>query len=139
MHTNEKGKEPFFIYDKIYYGKNNIEITYDTLYKKNEILDNSENYKKFVNFLKEVETEIKKNFIHKYNLEFSLELENENNEKNSNESYNIKCIYTFFDPINHKKFRFKETDILINGTNSNILGFCFFLNEINSEIYKNIE
>lgn len=139
LHTNEKGKEPFFIYDKIYCGKNNTEITYDTLMKKSVVQENSENYEKFVNFLKEVETKIKKNFIHKYNLSFSLELENENNEKNSKESYNIKCIYTFFEPINHKKFRFKETDILINETNSNNLGFCFFLNEINSEKYKNIE
>ena len=139
MHTNEKGKEPFFIYDKIYYGKNNIEITYDALIKKNVILDNSENYKKFVNFLKKFETEIKKFFIHKYNLTLSLELENENNEKNSKESYNIKCIYTFFEPINHKKFTFKETDILFDGANSNNLGFYSLLNEINNEAYKNIE
>ena len=139
LHTNKKGKEPFFIYDKIYYGKNNIEITYDTLIKKNIILENSENYKKFVYFLKKFETEIKKIFIHNYNLTFSLELENENNEKNAKESYNIKCIYTFFEPINHNKFTFKEKDILINGANSNNFGFYFLLNEINSEKYKNIE
>ena len=135
LHTNEKGKEPFFIYDKISYGKDNTEITYDALIK----IDNSENYKKLVNFLKKFETEIKKNFIHKYNLRFNLELENENIEKNSNESYNIKCIYTFFEPINQKKYTFKETDILINGANSNNLGFCSLLKEINSEAYKNIE
>ena len=132
---NEKGKEPFFIYDKISYGKDNTEITYDALIK----IDNSENYKKLVNFLKKFETEIKKNFIHKYNLRFNLELENENIEKNSNESYNIKCIYTFFEPINQKKYAFKEADILINGANSNNLGFCSLLKEINSEAYKNIE
>ena len=142
LHYNKKEEDPFLTDGRVFFGDNNIEIPYEEfmkIYVKKEKNNISEQYEQLKNFLKEFENELKNNFIHNYNLAMKLQLEDQNYEYVLEEDrrYNIKCIYNFQEPKNKKKFRFKEEDILINGTNSNTVGFPFLLNQINSPIYAN--
>ena len=74
-----------------------------------------------------------------YRLRIKLDIREENNNNNSDSTYNISCFYTFYDPIDNKTYKFKDINILINGTNSLTNGFEIMLFEINSERYKNLE
>ena len=149
FHTNEKEKEPYIIYDRITIGEKNIEITYDKLisskgnyeyYKKKEKNELGENFIKFIYFLKEVENRIREEYIQKYKLEIILEFNKENGNYNTDPSiYNITCSYTFIEPIGRKKQKYKDENIFINGTNSNLQGFTYLLNDINNnEIYLDL-
>ena len=141
FHINEKGKEPYIIYEKINYGFFNFEIKYDEikLIKENENFKNSEdkilidNYNKFFNFLKQVEDGLKNEFKYNYNLKMRLDFKMEN-RKNDDIVYNVTCIYTFSEPIKNKQSRFKENNIFINGIKSE--GFKNLLSAINNESYK---
>jgi hypothetical protein len=143
FHINEKGKEPYIIYEKINYGFFNFEIKYDEikLIKENKNFKNSEdkiiidNYNKFFNFLKQVEDGLKNEFKYNYNLKMSLDFKMEN-KKNNDNVYNVTCIYTFSDPIKNEKSQFKEYNIFINGTKSE--GFQNLLSAINNESYKEV-
>ena len=146
LHSNKKEEDPFLIYDGIYLGKNNIKIEYEEFmknYVKKEKNNISIQFEQLINFLKEFQNELKNNFIHNYILTMKLQLEDQNyenyehnDENDENRRYYINCIYNFKGPKNKKIFRFKEEDILINGTNSNTVGFPFLLNQINSPIYE---
>ena len=147
FHTNIKGKEPYIIYDAIYLGKNNMNYDIEK-FKKIKILymnikiekENHlvENYKLFFEFLNEIEIKIKNEFINDYKLKITLNFNKEDSNNSNPYIYNITCIYKFIDPINNKDFTYKEDNILYNKTNSNSQGFIFLLEQINSEIYKNI-
>ena len=146
FHTNLKGKEPYIIYDEISYGDYNIKIDFMKLLNskyacehsqpKNE---SSENYLKLFNFLKEVEERINKEFLLNYNLKIKLDIRKEDYDNNSDSTYNISCIYTFYDPINNSPYTYKDENILINRTNSLNQGFQYMVYNINSEFYKNLE
>ena len=146
FHTNVKGKEPYIIYDKILYRDYNIEIDYTELLRikndyeysqqKNEF---SENYLKLFYFLKEIEERIKNEFIFNYKLKIELDIRKEGYNNNRDSTYNISCLYTFYDPINNSIHKYEDKNILINGTNSLNQGFQFMLYKINSECYKDLK
>jgi hypothetical protein len=144
FHINEKGKEPYIEYETIKYGFFNFEIEYETieLIKKNKNFQKSEdkvlinNYNKFIDFLKLVEDELKKEFKYNYKLRISLDF-NMEKKKNDDNVYNVSCIYTFSDPIKNEKSQFKEDNIFINGTKSD--GFKNLLSAINNESFKEVE
>ena len=144
FHINEKGKEPYINYEKIKYGFFNFEIEYEKieLIKENENFKKSEdkvlinNYNKFIDFLKLVEDELKKEFKYNYKLRISLDF-NMEKKKNDDNVYNVSCIYTFSDPIKNEKSQFKEENIFINGTKSD--GFKNLLSAINNESYKELK
>ena len=146
---NRKGIIPEINYDKIICGKNGIIIGYNDFKssfgnyhnkdkkKKNEnkLL---KNYLLFRSFLEEFDKLIIKLFIHFYNLNIQLDFKDEENN-NIKGIKDITCIYTFFEPITNKPYRFRENNILINGTNSEMTGFQYLITKINSDIYKNID
>ena len=143
FHTNEKGKEPYINYEKtikygffnfeIEYDKNKIKLKEDENYKDKTLI---ENYNKFLDFLKLVEDELKKEFKYYYKLRISLDFNMEKKENDDN-VYNVTCIYTFSDPIKNEKSQFKEDNIFINGTKSE--GFKNLLSAINNESYKEVK
>jgi hypothetical protein len=135
FHINEKGKEPYIVYDKIKYGFFNFEVEEIKLIKENENFKKS-NYNKFIDFLKLVEDELKKEFKYNYKLRISLDFNMEKKENDDN-VYNVSCIYTFSDPIKNEKSQFKEDNIFINGTKSD--GFKNLLSAINNETFKEVE
>ena len=147
LSTNENKNDNYFIYVKILYGKYGIELTYEKLVEfkriyiqiqKENILAN--NFILFLDFLKQFEDNIKKEFLYNYklNLELKFTKEKYNNNTNSNID-NITCEYVFYEPINNTAKTYREDNILINGINSYAQGFVFMLYEINTDIYKNIE
>jgi len=146
FHTNFKGKEPYIIYDEILCGDYNIKLDYTKLInskyvceqsqQKNEL---SENYLKLFKFLKEIEERIKNEFKLRYNLKIKLDIKEEDYNNNSDSTYNISCLYTFYDPINNSIHKYEDKNILINGTNSLNQGFQLLLYNINNECYKNLE
>ena len=138
LHTNEKGKEPYIIIDKILLGESQIEIQEDFL---NEINQSNENYKRFLNFLKDFKNRIKNEFLYNYCLELKLQFVHDESNiiHNKNVIYNISCIYTFYNPINKSKKSLKDYNILINQTYSNSNGFLYMMEEINNESFKSLE
>ena len=143
FHTNFKEK-PYIIYDEILCGDHNIKIDYKKLmniknensHQKNEL---SDNIFKLFKFLKEIENRINNEFLWNYKLRIKLDIREENYNNNSDSIYNISCLYTFYDPIDNSIYKYKDENILINGTNSLNQGFQFMLYQINSECYKNLE
>ena len=127
--TNKEKKE--IEYKRISYGDNNSIIQKEEFSKLLNKLDEKNSLK---NFFKEVEYKIKTEFNHNFSLKFDIELKNEG--KN-----NIEATYIFYAPKNEKdKLSFyKDENILINGTESNLQGFNFMINEINQEKYKDLE
>ena len=139
LHTNEKGKEPYIIIDKILLGKDQIEIQENYLNDINESNEN-ENYKRFLTFMKEFKNRIKNEFIYNYCLKLKLQFTtNENNVINNNSIYNISCIYTFYNPINKSKKSFKDDNILIKYTYSPSEGFLYMMEEINNELFRSLD
>ena len=94
---------------------------------------------KLFNFLKEIEERINNEFLLNYNLKIKLDIRKEDYNNNSDSTFNISCLYTFYDSINNSTYIYKDENILINGTNSLNQGFQFMLYQINSECYKNLE
>jgi hypothetical protein len=62
----------------------------------------------------------------------------DNEERNKNGLYDIKCIYTFFPGDNNEIQSYKDENILVNKTKSRDQGFEYLLNEINNEKYQDI-
>ena len=98
-----------------------------------------ENYLKLFNFLNEIENRINKEFIFYYKLKIKLDIRKEDNNNNSDSTYNISCFYTFYDPINNLPYKFNDENVFINGTNSLNQIFQKMLNQINNECYKNLK
>jgi len=146
FHTNFRGKEPYIIYDDILCGDHNIRIDYMKLLNSKYICENSqqrnelsENFLKLFNFLKEVVERINNEFLLNYNLKIKLDIKKEDYNINSDSTYNISCLYTFYEPINNSTYTYKDENILINGTNSLNQGFQYMLYKINSEWYKDLK
>ena len=127
--TNKEKKE--IEYKRISYGDNNSIIQKEEFSKLLNKLDEKNGLKIF---FKEVENKIKTEFNHNFSLKFYIELKNEG--KN-----NIEATYIFYDPKNEKdKLSFyKDENILINGTESNLQGFNFMISDINQDKYKGLD
>jgi hypothetical protein len=106
-------------------GENNITLSID---KFNELLKELDDKNCFKKLFKEIEEKIKRNFNYSFPLELRIDI-----EKNKN-NYNIDAIFTFNDPINKMKtYSYKEENILIYGTESNLQGFNYLIRDINHE------
>ena len=145
MHIDNRRKEPFINYEEIYIGINNIILENSELQRcKEYFLENkketdiAKSYLKLMEFIDEFKKRIKTEFKHKYNLKIDLHFKRNGIDKNTG-LYDIQCIYYFYPPHNNKLETFREENILINKTNSNLQGFFFMLNEINNEKYKDIK
>ena len=133
-------------YEKINYGKNKIEISFEKFKGSFGNFNNKEkdksrlikNYKKLHAFLEEYEARIKSEYTNDFNLRIKLNFTDENID-DDNGIKNITCIYTFYEPITNKQFYFREENILERGTNSNSNGFDLLISKINSDYYKNIK
>ena len=134
LHTNERGQEPFIIYDKITIGKQEINVInyfFQMIKEKKErILDI--NFQKFLEFLEKFVKKIK--IEYKYNYCLRLKLIFQNTSKFLN--YNISCKYIFYSPIEkNNELIFKEENIFDkNSTESD--GFNYLIAEINNDYYK---
>ena len=158
FHTNEKGKKPFIIYEYIYYGEDNAKIDYTKLmenkkyYLKNKGNNSYDNYKALFEYLEEVEVVIEKEFKYNYclyiKMNFKKEMKNNNknkkdkdyNDYDNDNLYSISCEFTFDNPINGNKMRYKDENILNEKTNAKNNGFKYMLFNINSEeVFKDIK
>ena len=102
LHTNERGQEPFIIFDKITFGKQEINITNNFLEMKKKKLSDI-NFQKFIFFFQNFEEKIKNEFKNNYCLRLELIFKNEfetidtiSNKKGL--KYNITCKYIFYSP-----------------------------------------
>ena len=143
LHTSEEEKN--FIFDKITFGKNDINIKEKFLQERNNISSKykNSNFELFIKFLNNFEKKIKIEFTNKYCLNLKLLFEHDKNDiyikknNNKNKIYNLNCIITFYDPITKQEILFKLESILENLDNSNSDSLSYLMNEINSDIYEN--
>ena len=120
-------------YDKIIYEKNKKNQNI----KKEDLEQVYYNYKKFADFIKEIEQYIKQSNI-KFNPQIILELKKEkkenNNHKEYKELYNITCITTFYNQLEDNcKMIFKDENILLHSINGQSQGFINLINELINE------
>ena len=148
FHTNERKKEPYIIYDVIYLGENKMNFDvekfkrYKLDYLNIKIIEENhfhENYKKFFEFLDEMENRLKKEFQNNYNLLISLNFNKEDIKNSIPDIFNITCIYKFYDSIDNQTYSYKDDNILYNGTNSKSQGLTFLIEDINKEKYKGLQ
>ena len=141
IHTNEKGKEPYIIYEEILISEQRIKINYNNLISFENSNDNSiliQNYKYFLAFLKQFENNIKDNFKYNYKLEIKLEFKRNNLDKKP--VYDIECKYLFYAPEKSKEIiTFKDESIFNNLKNKSSQGLTFLTDEINNESFKDIK
>ena len=125
-------------------GDNNLNITVDKLEKfmnismkfndtDDEILENCYRLSKFI---EEFKQRIIKEFINDYELQLKLEL-TKNSETYNDGIYDIDALYIFYEPWTNKEFSYREENVLIYGTESNLQGFNFMVYDINQEKYRN--
>ena len=146
LHTNNKDEKPFIEYENIIYlGKNDLKIQYSLLmdYKRKLFSDykNSDehiDFKKFFEFLEDIEKRITEEFKNEFRIELIIELIKE--EKNEKDKIcNITAFYNFREPLEKSNLRYKEENVLVNKTDSKLQGFNFMLCDMNSQKYKNIK
>ena len=137
LHTNEKGKDPYIIFDKITIGKKNINITNIFLKMKKQRISDA-NFSKFWEFLEKFKEKLKNEFKNNYCLRIKLLFQNENEKSNllfDKKEYNISCKYYFYSPIDNSEITFKTENILNNNPTESE-GFIYFMEEINNDNYK---
>jgi hypothetical protein len=117
--------------DKIKVEKGKIELVY-------------KNYKKLAAFFKDVENSINDLEI-KFNPRISLELERELREINKEgddphneykDLYNITCISTFDNQLDHATMKCKDQNILVYSINGRTPGFLYLSNELTNDDYE---
>ena len=117
-------------YDKIISEKNSKNQNI----KKEDLEQVYYNYKKFADFIKEIEQYIKQSNI-KFNPQIILELKREKKDNNIHkefkELYNITCITTFYNQLeDNYKMIFKDENILLHSINGQSQGFINLINEL---------
>lgn len=140
-----KGTEPYLIYDEIQYGNNGLKIDYNRFIKFKEDLlmtkgNNlvNKNLKKFFEYLTDIEKRLTEEFENDYRIKIIIKLIRKEKD-NNNGIYNITSIYSFYEPLGQNILKYKDTNVLINKTNSNLQGFEFMLYNMNSKKYTNIK
>ena len=130
LKTNPKNKSIEYE-DNLYYGDTNIIMLKDTFINLINGLPRENALKIFFN---EVEYKLKTEFNHDFTLKLDIELKNI-------DKYNIEAIYTMYDPKNEnvKLSSYKDENILIRGTESNLQGFNFMISDINQDKYKGLD
>ena len=141
FHTNAKGKEPFIIYEKLFFESDENEfIKFDEILYYIKI-NRREQYESkdieklnllfhFLKFLNEIQNELKIGFIGSYNVRIEITF------KKKEQSSNYSCYYKLYNPENldEKWKEYKDLKIF----NGELTGLSDMINEINNEKYKNI-
>ena len=143
LYSEMKGTEPYLKYDKIQYGNNGLKIDYNRFmeFKANLFMTKgnnnivNKNMKKFSEYLNEIEKRLTEEFQNEYEIKIMIELINIKKD-NKNGIYNITACYSFYEPFGQKILKYKDTNVLINKTNSNFQGFEFMLCNMNSKKYS---
>ena len=141
LHTHEKGKTPFIIYDEIKIIKKIEKENGEIIETENKTIDeiknattNNEkllnNYKKFLSFIDKFESILTKEFINNYKLKVTLTFETQN--ININKDFIISCIYDLEIPGENSE-QYRDDNILTNGSGE---GFQYMLSEINNGSYS---
>ena len=127
-------------------GKDNLNLSVDkleNLMKISKNLNNIDdelliNFYRLAKFLEKFKQSIIKEFINDYELQLKLEL-TKNPETYNDGIYDIDALFTFYEPWTNKKnsFSYREENVLIYGTESNLQGFNFMMYDINQEKYRN--
>ena len=154
FHINKKEKEidkdkdnnsPFIIYDEINFGQykiKSLEKFEELKNKPNKELEKDKNlytkFKKFIEFLDEINLRLQNEFELEYNLTIKLEIELYNSNYKDDKD-NLYCKYIFYLPDSNDEISFKEDNILTYKTFSSSQGFEYLISEINNENYKNIK
>ena len=134
IHTKEKEKT--FVYDEITFGKKNISIKEKFLQEMERKEENkNQNLKILIKYLQNFEEKLKKEFNHNYCLYLKLKLKKEERE-DKNQSYDISCTITFYDPISKEETLFKDDNILEHFENLDCEAYIFLINQINNELYS---
>ena len=142
LSTKKEGEKLVFLFESVNYGDHHIFINYEKLLEIKENLTKIENiiaksFIKYMEFLKEFKKRISKEFLLGYKLKIGLETQIIG--KAENESiFNINCFYKLYSP-NSDNNTFKEENILLNKTNSEIHGFTDLINEINDKKFEGIK
>ena len=134
------------IYKDIHYGDNNLGIEYnqfieckkDIFYIEEKESEEYQNLIRFFEYIKEIEQRLNQEFKNNYMLIIQLELIREKENINNDNIYNITAYYSFFDPIKKCFLKYKDTNILINKTNSNSQGFEYMLCDINCDKFRDV-
>ena len=122
----------------------NVDIDKESTNNKNRKLEIIyKNYKRFANFIKDIEECIKNADI-KFNPQITLELKREfrdiNNEINSHNDYkdlyNITCTSTFYNQLEEDVMKFKDKNILVYSINGKNPGFIYLIDELTNDDYK---
>ena len=161
----EKKNDRNFEYKEILIGKNEqklknddelkIHADYDSISEIDDLADKIKvekgkielvykNYKKLAAFFKDVENSINDLEI-KFNPRISLELERELREINKEgddphneykDLYNITCISTFDNQLDHTTMKCKDQNILVYSINGRTPGFLYLSNELTNDDYE---
>ena len=86
-----------------------------------------------------MESKLKEKFENEYMLKFNVELIQEKELNEKDKILNITAYFYFFEPLNNTCLKYKEENVLINKTDSNLQGFNYMLYDMNSQKYKNIK
>ena len=105
------------------------------------------NYRRLVNFIKEIECYIIKNQKEiQFNPQIELELIREKNktiniQSENKDIYNMTCISTFYNQANeqNQKMTYKDENILVYTINGKCQGFINLISELSNEDYSGIE
>lgn len=134
IHTKEEEKT--FVYDEITFGKKNISIKEKFLQEMERQEENqNQNLKILIKYLRNFEEKIKKEFNLNYCLYLKLRLKKEERE-GKNQSYDVSCTITFYDPISKEETPFKDHNILEHFENLDCEAYIFLINQINNELYS---
>jgi hypothetical protein len=161
----EKKNDRNFEYKEILIGKNEqklknddelkIHADYDSISEIDDLADKIKvekgkielvykNYKKLAAFFKDVENSINDLEI-KFNPRITLELERELREINKEgddphneykDLYNITCISTFDNQLDHTTMKCKDQNILVYSINGRTPGFLYLSNELTNDDYE---
>ena len=109
----------------IKYSEQNVNI--------NDVL--GENSYKFAEFINQFKDRVVNEYYNNYYLNLEIFI-TKTDKKNTDSIYNLDAEYTFFEPLKNKKMLYKEDNVLIYGTDSNLQGFNFMMMDINQERYR---
>ena len=143
-------------YEKeIFYGTDKTKIS--SGYFKDKIKPNSgtkipesqynitcKNYARFLSFIKEIEANLTKANIIKFNPQIILEITRKNNKTNEDGFYNLNCISTFYNQKisldkKENKMEFIDRNILVKSINGNPEGLLYLINELTNDDYRDIK
>ena len=140
LNIKKEGEKIVFKFESVSYGDHHILLSYEKLLDIKKYLEKSENkisksFIKYMEFLEEFKDRISKEFEQGYKLKIGLEFQIIDEAENDS-IFNMDCIYKIYSP--NSDISFREKNILLNKTNSDIQGFMYLVNEINENEFQEI-